>query len=133
MRSKNRVKHLAHEKREQKNNPLEQKQAERKHELIVNTTETHMNTGDAQCKARAVQDAANSTTSSVYTEGGQSRQVQKDDKRCRAVRDMHLDDKDTEMTIQVLYVIRSKIFNFHSAVSIIIANLNQNAAKNRYM
>ena len=52
-----------------------------------------------------------------------------EDKRHIAVHDMHLDDEDEEVSMQESDVVKSKVFNFHSIRSVIIAKVKQKAVK----
>ena len=49
--------------------------------------------------------------------------MQKDDKRCRPVHNMCQHDEDKDVATQEFDVVRSKVLNFHSIRSVIIAKL----------
>ena len=53
----------------------------------------------------------------------QSRQVPKDDKRCREVHNMYQDDEDKEVATQKFYAVRSEVFNFCNIRSIITVKI----------
>ena len=59
----------------------------------------------------------------------QSRQIPKYDRRCRAVHDMHLDNKDREVETQDSDVMKSNVFNYHSSRSLTITKLKTRSSQ----